>query len=105
MKSDFGLTMITNDFSEKWSCVARINVESEIEKIASGFGLCAIGTAAGDICLLGHQSLEVHTRWNAHPNQPITALEFKNDDFLFSAGHNVGTELIFWNISKHKSMN
>ena len=40
-------------------------------------------------------------RWKAYSEQPITALEFKSTNYLFSGGHEPACDLILWNISKH----
>ena len=91
-----------NFSDEKWSNSQEINLGHEIEQIASSQNFFAIGTDVGEISLVSHWTLEMVVRWRAfQPSQPITALQFRGDQFLFSSGPNAGAELIIWNISKH----
>ena len=40
--------------------------------------------------------------WAAHlPSQPITGLQFRSSEHLFSSGHMAGASLTVWNVSKH----
>ena len=81
-----------------------VNVMIEIEKVSvcpSG-SLAAIGTSDGVIRLLHIQEKIIIAKWNAHPSQPITGLEFKSSQFLFSSGHDQGTQLILWNLHLHQ---
>jgi len=101
-----GKCRIYDKSSNVWRCVKEIDMGCEIEKICASDHLFAIGTSKGDISLVSLDSLEMTVRWSAYQTeQPITALEFKNRQFLFSSGHDAGTDLILWNISRHSSDN
>jgi len=90
------------DKKEKWTCIRDLKLDAEIEKIAVSEELIAIGTAEGNICLISQENLTMTANWAAHlPSQPITGLQFRSSEHLFSSGHMAGASLTVWNVSKH----
>ena len=101
---DFPLFPKNIFFSTGWRCIKELSVGNEIEKICSNNNLIGIGTSKGVISLISQSTLKMTVRWKAYlPEQPITALQFKGNDYLFSSGHDPASDLIIWNISKHKT--
>lgn len=96
-----GICRIYDHDGQKWHCTGEIDVGEEIEKIACSSNSFAIGTSKGVISIISLDTLKMTVRWKAYSEQPITALEFKSTNYLFSGGHEPACDLILWNISKH----
>jgi len=93
-----------NNSNNEWTCLKRLDLGSEIEKIAtSDCDLVAIGTSKGTITMIKLDTFHIIAKWTAHKNQPITGLEFNTSELLFSSGHLPGTDLILWNLHLHQT--
>jgi len=99
-----GIFNIYKKESNEWTCLKRLDLGCEIEKITTSSDLVAIGTSKGTISILTLSTFEIIAKWTAHKNQPITGLEFNSSELLFSSGHLAGTDLILWNLHLHQTV-
>merc|ERR1719454_967315 len=87
---------------DEWKRWRHMEIDSEIEKIAVSESLIAIGSANGSIRLLDSQSARLLAHWSAYSNEPITGLQFNTNKYLFTAGHEIGTTLVQWDLRNHQ---